>query len=74
MVVQSKDRHGDKTGEGYVKFDDKKSVDKVFDMGRSHHVSECKLQISRRKISNVANSMKGHRDNDKSEDSGEAKF
>ena len=40
-----------------MKFYDKKSVDKVFDMGRSHHVSDCKLQISRRKIGTFTNSV-----------------
>ena len=50
-VKQTEDKYGDKTGQGFVKFNDKKSVDKVFDMGRSHHVLECKFQISRRKVS-----------------------
>ena len=50
-VKQTEDKFGDKTGQGYVKFYDKKSVDKVFDMGRTHRVLECQFQISRRKIS-----------------------
>ena len=70
-IKQVKDRRGDKTGKGYLKFFDKKSVEKVFDKGRSHHVLDFKLQISRRNISRRATiSSRDDHNNYKSDDSG----